>query len=241
MTRYLMILLVLLAGGCGSSGFDRGTMRVTLGLAGTEAAGRTSTLAHADMPNPPHPLRLALYFVERDIPILQNIRTAHWMSPDKDALVKRLLPLQHDGIVADVFLLADPTIHGHDVKKIRQAATRYDADAVLILEGVGAVDRYNNRYALLYATLIGAYLAPGTVSEALFMVSGSLWDARTDRLYATQTAEGRSTLVGSAAVLEDGQSVAQAKQAALEQIGMWIIDEWRRSKTRQPYTSDHSQ
>jgi hypothetical protein len=240
MTRYLTILLLLLTGGCGSSGFDRGAMRATLGLAETEAAGHTSTLAQRDIQSPLHPLRLALYFVERDIPTLLKIRKAEWMSPDKNALIKGLTPLRNEGIVADAFLLADPTIRGHDVQEIRQAAARHDADVVLIVEGVGAVDRYNNGYVAWYPTLIGAYLAPGTVSEALFMISGSLWDARTDRLYATHVAEGRSKLVGSAVLLEDSQSVTQAKKAALDKIGMWMVDEWRRSNTRQPRTSDHS-
>jgi len=162
------------------------------------------------------------------------------MSPDKDALIKGLTPLRNEGIVADAFLLADSTIHGHDVPKIRQAAARYDADAVLIVEGVGTVDRYNNGYAAWYATLIGAYLAPGTVSDALFMISGSLWDARADRLYATQTAEGRFTLVGSAALLEDGQALAQAKKAALDEIGKWMLHEWRQSRIQPPPASDPS-
>ncbi len=240
MTRYLTILLVFLLGGCGSSGFDRGAMRTALGLAETETARHTSTRAHTDLPSPPNPLRLALYFVERDMPTLQHIRKAEWMSPDKDALIKRLTPLRNEGLVEEIVLLADSTIRGHDVHKIRQAAARYDADVVLIMEGVGTVDRYNNGYAAWYPTLIGAYLAPGTVSEALFMISGSLWDARTERLYATHLAEGRSKLVGSAALLEDGQSVMQAKAAALDEIGMWMADEWRRSKTRHPQAGDHS-
>ncbi|MDH5625363.1 MAG: hypothetical protein OEY21_04605 [Nitrospira sp.] len=240
MRRCWTIVLLLLVAGCGSSGFDRGAMRATLGLAETGAAGHTSTLAHTNIPNPPGPLRLALYFVERDIPIRQKIRQAEWMSPDKDALIKGLTPLRNEGIVADAFLLADSTIHGHDVPKIRQAAARYDADAVLIVEGVGTVDRYNNGYAAWYATLIGAYLAPGTVSDALFMISGSLWDARADRLYATQTAEGRFTLVGSAALLEDGQALAQAKKAALDEIGKWMLHEWRQSRIQPPPASDPS-
>jgi hypothetical protein len=232
MTLYWTVLLMLLAGGCaGSVEFDRTAMRATLGTAEIPDAQPVSTVAHADMPNPPHPLRLALYFVERDMPIRHSIRMAKWMDRDKDALMKGLTPLRNEGIVADTFLLTDSTVHGYDVQKIRQAAARYDADAVLIVEGVGTVNRYNNGYAAWYATLIGAYFAPGTVSKALVMVSGSLWDARTERLYATQAAEGHSTLTGPAALLEDGQVLAQAKTAALLELGKRTVDEWRRSRT----------
>jgi DNA-binding transcriptional regulator YiaG len=206
-------------------------MRETLGVAEIPDAQHASAVGHADMPNPPHPLRLALYFVERDMPIRHKIRMAKWMDRDKDALMKSLTPLQREGIVADTFLLADSTIHGYDIQKIRQAAARYDADAVLIVEGVGAVDRHNNGYAAWYVTLIGAYFAPGTVSDALVMIHSSLWNARSERLYTTQTAEGRSTLTGSAVSLEDGQALAQAKTAALVELGKRTVDEWRQSRT----------
>jgi hypothetical protein len=235
MMLYWTVLLMLLAGGCaGSAEFDRNAMRAALSIAEIPDAQQGSAVVHTDMPNLPHPLRLALYFVERDMPIRHKIRMAKWMGRDKDALMKGLTPLQNEGVVADTFLLADSTIHGNDVKKIRQTAARYDADAVLIVEGVGSVDRYNNGYAAWYATLIGAYLAPGTVSEALFMVSGSLWDARTERLYGTQTGEGRSKSVGSAVLVEDNQVLAQAKAAALDELGKRTVDEWRRSRTPPP-------
>ena len=235
MTRYWTVLLILLAGGCaGSTDFDRTAMRATLGIAEIPAAQHASAIAHADMPNPPHPLRLALYFVEKDMPLRHKIRLAKWTDMDKGALMKELRPLQNEGIVADTLLLTDSTIHEYDVHKIRQAAVRYGADAVLIVEGVGSVDRYNNGYAAWYVTLIGAYVAPGTVSDALFMIHSSLWDARTERLYATQTVEGRSTLTGSAVLLEDGQVLAQAKTAALAEFGKRTVDEWRRSRTTPP-------
>lgn len=240
MTLYWTVLLILLAGGCaGSAEFDRTAMRATLGSAEIPAAQHAPAVAHADMPNPPHPLRLALYFVERDLPVQHKVRLAKWTDMDKGALMKELGPLQNEGIVADTLLLVDSTIRGYDVQKIRRAAARHDADAVLIVEGVGSVDRYNNGYAAWYVTLIGAYVAPGTVSDALFMIHSSLWDARTERLYATQTAEGRSTLTGSAVLLEDGQVLAQAKTAALAEFGKRMVDEWRRSRTPAP-ASDRS-
>jgi hypothetical protein len=235
MTLYWTVLLILLTGGCaGSAEFDRTAMRATLGSAEIPAAQHAPAVAHADMPNPPHPLRLALYFVERDLPVQHRIRLAKWTDMDKGALMKELRPLQNEGMVADIFLLVDSTIQGYDVQTIRRAAARYDSDAVLIVEGVGSVDRYNNGYAAWYVTLIGAYVAPGTVSDALFMIHSSLWDARTERLYATRTTEGRSTLTGSAVLLEDGKVLAQAKTAALAEFGKRAVDEWRRSRTLPP-------
>jgi hypothetical protein len=103
---------------------------------------------------------------------------------------------------------------------------------------MAAVDRYNNGYAVLYPTLIGAYFAPGTVSEALFIVDGSLWDVRTERLYATQTAEGHSKAVGSAVSVEDKQVLAQAKKSAVDEFSKRMVDELRRLKDAPPRAGD---
>ena len=50
----------------------------------------------------------------------------------------------------------------------------------MIVDGAAEIDRYNNRYAWFYPTMIGAYLAPGTESHALVMVTGSLWAIRSE-------------------------------------------------------------
>jgi hypothetical protein len=240
MLRFTLFLSLPLGGCMGGPAFDRDTMRAAFDRAETPSAEHRSAVTHAEIQTLAHPLRLALYFVERDMPLSHKIRKAEWISQDKAALIHELTPLLNEGIVTDAFLLADSTIRGHDVPKIRQTAARYRADAVLIVEGIGAVDRYNNGYAMWYATLIGAYFAPGTVSEALFMINGSLWETRTDRLYTTTlTAEGRSKSVGSAALIEDDQVLAQAKAAALAEIGKRAVDELRRLRTPPP-ASDRS-
>ena len=41
--------------------------------------------------------------------------------------------------------------------RLRQAAGRHGADVLLMVDGVGSVDRYDNGYAALYPTLAGAY------------------------------------------------------------------------------------
>ena len=163
-----------------------------------------------------------------------TIQKAEWVSADKDALGKWLAPLQDERVLTEAFLLVDATIQGNDVRKIRRAAARYGADAVLIVEGAAAVDRYNNGYAAYYATLIGAYLAPGTISEALFMIHGSLWDVRAERLYATQTAEGHSKSVGPAVAVENRQVLVQAKKSALDEFGKQMADELRLLKDAPP-------
>jgi hypothetical protein len=226
MTLYVTLLLGLLMSGCaGSQTFDRDAMRAAFGHNGAPSAEQASAAAEPEKPALPAPVRLALYFVEEDYPLQRKIQKAGWTSMDKDALAAGLASLKQEGIVTDIVLLTDSTIRGHDVQKIRKAAARYGADAVLIVKGVGAVDRSNNAYAAWYITLIGALFVPGTVGEALFMIEGDLWDAQVERLYATQTTEGHAQLTASAARLEDRAVLALAKKSALEDLGRKITDE----------------
>ena len=241
MIVHLALLVSLLLSGCAASrGFDRNTMRATVHSGAGAVAEQNTPTTPIDKPALPMPFRLALYFVQREFPAAQTIQKAEWMSADKDRLANGLTPLLNERIVTDTFILADSALLGSDVKKIRQAASRYGADAVLIVEGAAAVDRYNNGYAALYATLIGAYLAPGTESEALFIIEGSLWDVRAERFYTTQTAEGHSKSVGSAVMVEDSQVLAQAREAALDELGKGMIDELRRLRASRQGASDRS-
>ncbi|TKS58581.1 MAG: hypothetical protein EWM72_02877 [Nitrospira sp.] len=239
MILHFTLLLSLLLSGCASSrGFDRNAMHATFHPGSGAVAGQKTPTTPTKQPTMSMPFRLALYFVQRDFPAHHTIQKAEWVSADGDALADWLTPLRNERIVTDIFLLTDSTILGSDVQQIRRAASRYGADAVMIVDGVAAVDRYNNGYAALYATLIGAFLAPGTVSEALFMIDGSFWDVRTERLFATQTAEGHSKSVGPAVGVEDRQVLAQAKKAALDELGKRMIDEVRRLRDVPPRPSD---
>ena len=239
MILHFTLLLSLLLSGCASSrGFDRDAMNAIFQSPAGAVAERKTAITPTEKLATPVPFRLAIYFVQRDFPAHHTIQKAQWSDADKDALSNRLTSLRSEQIVTDTFLLADSTIQGSDVQKIRRAASRYGADVVMIVDGVAGVDRYNNGYAALYATLIGAYLAPGTVSETLFIINGSLWDARAEQLYATQTAEGHAKSVGSAVMVEDSQVLAQSKKMALEEFSKRMADELRRLKDALPRPSD---
>jgi hypothetical protein len=97
----------------------------------------------------------------------------------------------------------DVTLRSDDIKGIRQAGARFGADMILIVDGVAGIDRYNNYLAWLYPTLIGAYLVPGSESDALVMATGSLWAIRSNWHALLPTVEERSKAVGAAAFLAD--------------------------------------
>jgi len=224
--------LLLMTLGCASrAGFDREGMRAILHSDPSINIERPAAVDPPTVIIPALPIKLALYFVEREVPRRQGFHKVQWRSADKDALLLWLKSLRGERIVSELFLLADPTIQGNDVRKIRQAAARYGMDSVLILDGIGVVDRFNNGYAALYPTLIGAYLAPGTECEALVILESTLWDVRSERLYLSQANDGTWKSVGPAMSVENRDVLAQAKHAAFEEFGARITDRLRAMKT----------
>lgn len=80
-------------------------------------------------------------------------------------------------------------VANEDIKSIRLAASRYQADAVLIIGGVGQIDRYTNNWGWSYALLLPVFFVPGSESQTLFMTNASLWDVRNEFLYLTVESE----------------------------------------------------
>lgn len=229
MTRRFKIaclLILMVSAGCASSqGFDRAAMQEALHFSpATEGSGK---LISSQTSTVMLPFRLGVFFVEREFLPKHSIQKVEWLSADKEELLHWLAPLRDERILSDTFILVDPTVKGTNIRDIRAAGVRYGADMVLIVGGAAAVDRYNNGYASLYSTGIGAYLAPGTESDALVMIDGSLWDARSEWHTPSQTVEGVSKSVGPAALVEDRAIVAEAKEAAIEAFGKRIVDQLR--------------
>ena len=216
-------LIVTVSAGCASSqGFNRAAMIETLHVDPTPdqnnepLANQSSRLST--------PFRLGIFFEDHNIPARQSIRKVEWLSADRSQILREFAPLQDEQILRDTFVLMDATLRGDDIRGIRQAGARYGADLVLIVRGAAAVDRYNNRYALLYPTLIGAYLAPGTESDGLVMVTGSLWAVRSEWHAPIQTVEGASKVVGSAVLVDDSTALQEAKEQAIRALGMRMVN-----------------
>lgn len=217
-------LCVSLAACADRQGIERLAMEHTLGVDPAFALD----LGTQERPRVTAPIRLGLFFVTKTVPPFRTVRQASWTSAHKEQLNARLTELLVPRFLSEVFLLEDPLISGFDPGAVRQAGRRYAADAVLIIDGVAAVDRYNNSSAWWYATLVGAYLASGTEIEAACLARGSLHDVPTDRLYAAHTAEGRAERQGPAMLMEDSAVLRDAQEAALEQLAVALAEEIRR-------------
>lgn len=224
-SKIVWSLIFLLVTGCASQGFDRTAMIEAL------RADPTPDYSHQPFANQDSrlspPLRLGVFFANHEFPPRPAIRKVEWLSVDRDKLLRELAPLQNEQVLTDTFVLMDATLRGENTLGIRQAGARYGADLVLIVDGAAAVDWYNNRYAWLYPTLIGAYLAPGTESDALVMVTASLWAVRSEWHAPIQTVEGESKAVGSAVLVKDSTALQEAKERAIQALGIRIVDQLR--------------
>ncbi|MGC4096923.1 MAG: hypothetical protein QM706_07380 [Nitrospira sp.] len=225
-TKVVWSLVLLLVTGCASSqGFDRPAMIEALHVDPASISDSLS-FTNQDIRLSP-PLRLGVFFTNQDFPYRPSLRKVEWLTTDREQLFRQLAPLRDEQILGAIFVLMDATLRGENIQGIRQSGARYGADLVLIVDGAAAVDRYNNRSAWLYPTVIGAYLAPGTESRALVMITGSLWATHSEWHTPIQIAEGVAQLVGPAVLTEDNAALREAKEHALQAICQRIVDQLR--------------
>jgi rhombotail lipoprotein len=226
----VFIFLALIFTGCvASKGFDRAFLRDSSGQAATDQDIKAVLELKPQLPSP---FKLAVYLNPS-----ANYRRAYWTDTEKNALLAYGNELKEARVISEVNLVSDATVQvshmstfpipyrgSNNLKDLRLAAARYGADALLIINDASSVDRYNNPAAFFYLTIIGAYLVPGTHSEALVMIKASLWDVRNEYLYATEEAEGIAKRIGPAFVLEDVDSIDQAKHLAIADFGKKFTD-----------------
>ena len=222
-TMMTWLILSLTTGCAVSQGFNQAAMSDVLHVDPTSDQDTRTPSHEGSIPSPP--FRLGVFFANHDFPNHQSLRKVEWLSADREQLLHGLAPLRDQQILADIFVLMDSTVQAANSDAIRQAGARYGADAVLIVDGAGAIDRYNNRYAWLYPTLVGTYLAPGTESDALVMATGSLWAVRSEWHAPIQIVEGVSKAVGSAVFVDDSAALQSAKKQAIQALSTRIVDQ----------------
>ncbi|HJT20316.1 MAG TPA: hypothetical protein VJ746_07585 [Nitrospira sp.] len=142
-----------------------------------------------------------------------------WSDRDRDLVVAWGKGLSSQHTLAGAMALTPSSLKGGTLKEVRHTAARYGADVLLTVEGAAAVDRYNNYKAgLLYWTILGAYLADGTHSDAACVVAGTAWDIKTGARLFSETAEGTAGTIGPAALVNDADEVEHAKRLALDRL-----------------------
>lgn len=222
-SRFLLILLTGLLAGCASSqGLHPDRLQVILQQEESRFIG---TLSSVEPPAPPNAPALGLYlkptgFLHREF---------EWTTFDRDTVLAWSKRLQPFG-ARSVGFLSMSSLKGDTLTELRTSAARYGVDWLLIFDGAAAVDHYNNYKApLLYWTILGAYFADGTHSDALCLMKATLWDVKTGARLFEQQAEGMTKKVGPAALVDDGDEIERARNVAMETLLQRLTDQFAAS------------
>ncbi len=219
MKNIIVVFLAIVVTACASSrGFDRGSLRSQI-IDQKVVTEEDIKKALETRPQLPNPFKLAIYFAPPKMPQWQYRGSWNWLGEDKDKLLGLNAELKAKGIVSDIFAISDAIVEGKDNKAIRLAAAQAGADAVLVVNGVSDVDRYNNPLGATYILLVTAFFVPGTQVDGLFMANASMWDVRNQYLYLSVEAEGSSKETRPAFFVEESRIVKAAKADALAELG----------------------
>lgn len=215
MTR-LVLVLTLLGAGCSFTprGFDHGALARAARVDRHSVSDADIAGAVSLQPQLRFPLRLAIWF-RPPIPWSWSEYRFHWQREDRRAILDALRPLVDAGVVSEPVTLADSVFPGEGVRAARYAAALHNADAVLIVTGASALERHSNPAALLYATVLGLWIAPGSHAEGICLATASLWDVRSGFLYAAAEREGTAGETAPILDVDEEKVIAGAKQAAL--------------------------
>lgn len=152
-------------------------------------------------------------------------REFDWTTRDRDTILAWSKELQLSDKSAS--FVSQSSLKGNNLTELRQSATRYGVDWLLVFDGAAAVDRYNNYKAgLLYWTLLGAYFAEGTHSDALCVMKATLWDVKTGARLFTHQSEGATKKVGPAALVDDREEIERARKLALDNLLQWLTEQF---------------
>jgi hypothetical protein len=219
--RFMPLLLIGAIAGCASSqGLHPNQLRAILQQEELRFVGPLPATGNSTKPTPP---ALGLYvkptgFLHREF---------EWTDRDRETILawSKALRLGSGGKSLGFVPLA--SLKGNTLTELRASAARYGADWLLIFDGAAAVDRYNNyKASLLYWTILGAYVADGTHSDALCLVKATLWDVKTGAQLFEQEAEGTTKKVGPAVYVDDGEEIERARKVALETLLHRLADQF---------------
>ncbi|MBY0315060.1 MAG: hypothetical protein K2Q26_06050 [Bdellovibrionales bacterium] len=164
--------------------------------------------------NLPAQFKLAVYFKHSQA---YNGSDWRWSQEDRDSILNLLRANAPKDRVASIFELNSHLVRDPDLRDIRTAAAKARADAVLVIEGVGAVKTDMNSLSGTYVLLLPAFFVPGNTIESLFVVNSAMWDVRNEMLYMSSSSEGQlSDEYVPAWKKRDAFYLAEAKSRALE-------------------------
>lgn len=173
--------------------FDRGGISSQLGVEKPVYDNSAIQKTFQKKPNLPKPFKLAVYFKTPKSTSNYEKNQWRWTEEDKAFLDTITKTLVSQKLVSEVFPLVSSLVTDESLKSIRMVAAQHQADALLIVSGAGAVDRYLNKAGASYALIVPLLFVPGSKAEVLFVTNAVVWDVKNEFLYLTAEAEATSS------------------------------------------------
>lgn len=241
--RWVWIAVVLLGVGCAAKkGFNRGEMEsaARAGSPTFESSGLTVEQIEKLRPQISLPVKLAI-----TPPIISTRYWADWQdlsawSPEETAEISSWeKPLKDAGIVSELILVPSMLVENcsYDdpacpLRARRAAAARVQADALLTISLVTAVDEYTNPASALDLTIVGMWVAPGHECDALTIAEGAMLDNRNEYLYAFARGEAEQHIVRPFVYANAWKAARPSRLHALHSFGEEFVKQASQLKTR---------
>ncbi|QQS36093.1 MAG: hypothetical protein IPM56_17935 [Ignavibacteriales bacterium] len=212
---FLILPLLILYCGCAGSGFDQGLINKKLSydvITNDADIQKVLTLK----PQLTAPLRLAVYLDQQVVNYWQNTYW-RWVENDKAKILDTLKSID-DSLFSEIFIIPSSMVGDSNIKTIRLAAARHNADAVLVIRGINDIDKYGNFWSWTYITIILGWIVPGTEVDSYFKLSASMWDVRNEYLYLTAESDSYSNYSKAAFIINDKNIVNKDKTVAFNSI-----------------------
>lgn len=213
---YIALALSLLLTGCASSqGLHLDSLQQTLNNEEARFVGTVPSPSMTNQSANQGPPKLGIYLM----PTGFLHHEFEWTDANRESLLAWTNELQRDRLISSASFIHIASIKGNQLVQLRESAIRQGIDLLLIVDGAATVDRYNNyKGPLLYWTILGAYFAHGTHSDALCLVRAALWDVRGETKLAQEEAQGSSKTVGPATRVDDRDGITAARRQALTNL-----------------------
>lgn len=228
MTRSLLALL-LLAAGCSVShrAFDHAALARAVRVSSHPTTEQEIQGAVALRPGLKLPIKLAVWFRPAN-PWRWSDYRVRWEDEDRSAILEALAPVVEAGIIKEPRVITDSILPGDGVRDARFAAALHEADAVLIVTGATAIERRSTPAALLYPTVVGLWVAPGSQSEGICVATGTIWDVRSGFLYGAAEAEATWAETVPLMLVDEDRARAAAKRQAILSLAQDLERRFRR-------------
>jgi hypothetical protein len=220
MARRLSFILAVLLSGCSFTprGIDQGALARSARVDRFPVADSDISKAVTLKAQLPSPFRVAVWFRPPN-PWRWSESRFEWTPEDRALVQEALRPLVESGAVTEVVPLADALFPDESVRGARFAAARQGADAVLVVTGAAGFESYSTAASLLYWTIIGLWVAPGTQVDGVCYLAASMWDVRSGFLYLAAETRGYARRRVPYMHLDEPSVAAEARSNALADLG----------------------